>query len=308
MPPKFYSESTAILSRGAATEKNLMNQNLDEVIQGTGSPPYDVIFELLEALRENRLIPEISGIGIELGAGLALLSAALVATDKQDLIQGIFALEAVKPFASNGIEKISSEILGSKKLKILPCYGVFEDIPLENGSLDFACQIESLHHAEDLNIAIREVARVLRPEAYLISIDRSWIDSVSTEVLEEMLDHEYSKQWLEAKRFNSDASFSRRDNGEHEYRDRDWKSAFERAGFTLVVEKHLHPEFKLWNAIKRLLGLLALSNFAGIEVMARPGTLRNFLLQKLGFPAREHSGLLRSPHPRPLTLFVFQKD
>lgn len=307
-PPKLYAESSAILSRGNATEKNLKKQDLDEAIKATGSPSYDVIYELLKLLREKRVIPEVKGIGIELGAGLALLSAALIKLDHQDSIEGIFALDAVMPFASHGIEKTSAEILGPKKIRILPCYGVFENIPLEDGCLDFACQIESLHHAEDLEVALKEVFRVLRSGSYLLSIDRSWVDSVSTEVLEEMLDHEYSNNWLEAKGFNSETSFSRRDNGEHEYRDSDWKKAFERTGFTLVAESHLHPDFKLWNATKRLLGLLALSNFAGIKVKARPGTLRNFIFQKLGSSTRDYSGLMRSPHPRPLTVFVFKKN
>lgn len=308
MPPKKIANSLAISSREYATNRNLESQNLETIIVATGSPSYDVIRKVLELLRSQKVLPRIEGVGIELGAGLALLSVALIQEDDQNLIEGIFALEAVMPFASKGIQRTSAEILGPQRLKIMPCYGVFEEIPLADHTLDFACQIESLHHAEDLDVALKEVSRVLRPGAYLISIDRSWTDSVSTKVLEEMLDHEYSKQWLDAKKFNSESTFTRRDNGEHEYRDKDWKRAFERSGFTLVTEKHLHPDFKLWNAVKRILGLLAISNLVGVKVKARPGTLRNFFAQTPGFGKSGYSNLIRSSHPRPLTVFVFQKN
>jgi SAM-dependent methyltransferase len=308
LPSKGITDSLAISARESAIEKNLQLDDFEAMLRGQSLPPYKVLRQVLELLRSKRVLPPIEGVGIELGAGLALLSVALIQRDDQNLIEGIFALEAVKPFASKGIQRTSAEILGPQRFKIMPCYGVFEEILLADCTLDFACQIESLHHAEDLEIALKEVSRVLRPGAYLISIDRSWIDSVPTKVLDEMLDHEYSKQWLDAKKFNSESTFTRRDNGEHEYRDKDWKRAFERSGFTLVMEKHLHPDFKLWNAIKRLLGLLAISNLVGIKVKARPGTLRNFFAQNLGLRKSDYSNLIRSPHPRPLTVFVFQKD
>lgn len=307
-PSKGIADSLAISARESAIEKNLQLDDFETILSVQGLPPYSVLRRVLGLLRSQKVLPRIEGVGIELGAGLALLSVALIQEDDQNLIEGIFALEAVMPFASKGIQRTSAEILGPQRLKIMPCYGVFEEIPLADHTLDFACQIESLHHAEELDVALKEVSRVLRPGAYLISIDRSWTDSVSTKVLEEMLDHEYSKQWLDAKKFNSESTFTRRDNGEHEYRDKDWKRAFERSGFTLVTEKHLHPDFKLWNAVKRILGLLAISNLVGVKVKARPGTLRNFFAQTLGFRKSGYSNLIRSSHPRPLTVFVFQKN
>lgn len=141
----------------------------------------------------------------------------------------------------------------------------------------------------------------------MISLDRSWIDSASRQTLEEMLDHEYSKEWLKSKKFDHNRRFTRRDNGEHEYTDKDWINTFEANKFELVSKVHLHPKIQTWHILKRIICLLRLSRFFGIRVQSRLGVIRSWIDQSLNIRPRIHGNLLRSPHPRPFTFFVFRK-
>ncbi len=306
-PPVEYVTGLAISSREQAIEKGLQEKNLDTIAGIQGLPPYEVLQDTLDTLRESELFPDLNGLGLELGAGLALFSIACLERDTTKKIDGIVALEAVKTFVEKGIQKVGAELLDKRGQALLPCYGVFENIPVEDGTFDFVIQIESLHHAEDLNIAIQEVSRVVKKGGIMISLDRSWVNSTSRETLEEMLDHEYSREWLKAKKFNYDRKFTRRDNGEHEYTDKDWIKAFEANEFQLVSKVHLHPKIKTWHLLKRVICLLKLSRFFGIKVQSRTGVIRSWIDQSLKLRPQMHGNMLRSPHPRPFTFFVFRK-
>jgi SAM-dependent methyltransferase len=306
-PPADYVNAPAISSREQAIEKGLHEKNLGTIAGFQGLPPYKVLQETLDTLRDAALFPDLRGIGLELGAGLALFSIACLERDITKKIDGIVALEAVKTFVEKGIKKASAELLDKRGQALLPCYGVFEDIPVEDGTFDFVIQIESLHHAEDLNIAIQEVSRVVKKGGILISLDRSWIDSTSRDTLEEMLDHVYSREWLKSKKFDYDRKFTRRDNGEHEYTDKDWIKAFESNDFQLISKVHLQPKIQTWHLLKRIICLLKLSRIFGIKVQSRAGVLRSWIDQSLKLRPRIRGNMLRSPHPRPLTLFVLRK-
>ena len=307
-PPEDYVNGLAISSREQAIEKGLQEKNLDTIAGIQGLPPYKVLQGTLDTLRDSSLFPELRGLGLELGAGLALFSIACLERDTTKKITGIVALEAVKTFVEKGIQTVGAELLGERKQALLPCYGVFENIPVEDETFDFVIQIESLHHAEDLNVAMKEVSRVIKKGGVMISLDRSWVDSTSVTTLEQMLDHEYSSEWLNAKKFDSSRKFTRRDNGEHEYTDKDWLNVFQANGFQTISEVHLHPKIQTWHLIKRVVCLMKLSRLMGIKVQSRPGVLTSWIDQILKRRPRVHRNLLRSPHPRPFTLFVLRKE
>lgn len=307
-PPFETTESAAIKARSGAVEKGLKAPSLEDIASSHGSPPFSTILGVCKLLKQHTLLPELEGFGIEVGSGLALLSCAFKQMDENNSIEGIIALEATKPFVTNGIRLSSQELLGNQSRAILPCYGVFEDIPIEDSAIDFGIQIESLHHAESLSSAISEITRIIRPGGYFISIDRSWIDNAKQETLEKMLDHEYSRDWLKGKNFDPNVRFTRRQNGEHEYRDREWIEAFETNGFSVLSKTFLHPNLEFWHVLKRVIGLLHLNRFLRIEVEARPGIIRTFVAQSLGIKKFMFSNLIISPHPRPLTVMVLKKN
>ena len=306
-PPAEYVNGLAISSREQAIESGLLEKDLDSIAGIQGLPPYEVLRSMLDELRRLQLFPKLNGLGIELGAGMAFFSIACLESDTKNDITGIVALEAVKTFVEKGIQKVAAELLKERCLALLPCYGVFENIPVNDETFDFAIQIESLHHAMDLDIALREVSRVIKKDGIVVSLDRSWTDSTTPETLEEMLDHEYSREWLIAKKFPANERFRRRDNGEHEYIDQVWIESFGRHNLELVTAIHLHPRIQSWHLVKRLVGLFGLSKRMGIKVESRPGIFRSWIDQLLKVPPRPHSNLLRSPHPRPFTFFVFIK-
>lgn len=306
-PPTSTIDSLAISARSAAVDKGLNNVNLDLATASHGSPPFATILELCKVLRDRGILPPLMGVGIEVGAGLALLSCAMLRLDGSDSVQGILALEATKPFVEKGIKRSSQELLGSKSKAVIPCHGIFEQIPIENGALDFGLQIESLHHAEDLDLAVKEISRILRPGGIFVSIDRSWVDSVSDSTLEEMLSHRYTPEWLASKNFDPNVPFTRRDNGEHEYRDSYWKMIFERNGMRVRSETFLHPRIETWQILKRLLCLAGLQGLASVKVKSRKGLIRTYFTSRFGIRGRLFSNLLISPHPRPLTVFVLEK-
>ncbi len=307
-PPSSTTEGIAIKARSGAVEKGLNGPSLGDIAGSHGSPPFSTILGVCTLLNRQGLMPNLEGYGIEVGSGLALLSCAFKQLDETNLIEGIIALEATKPFVTNGIRLSSQEVLGNQSRAILPCYGVFEDIPIEDSAIDFGIQIESLHHAESLSSAISEISRIIRPGGFFISIDRSWIDNVKQETLEKMLDHEYSRDWLKGKNFDPNVRFTRRQNGEHEYRDREWIEAFETNGFSMLSKTFLHPNLEFWHVLKRVIGLLHLDKFLKIEVKSRPGIIRTFVAQSLGIKKFMFSNLIISPHPRPLTVMILKKN
>lgn len=303
--PHSISQSKAIQSREIATSKSLEEVSLSDVAGLEGSPSFDVISSMWKSICRNSDIPKLSGLGLELGSGIGLLSAAVISGDLERLIVGIIAVEAGMPFVEEGIARASKELLNEESYKILPCLGTFENIEIESNSVDFVIQIEAFHHAQLLEPATREVYRVLKKGGHIISIDRSWPNSVKDETLEELLNHEYEKEWLVKKGFPAEGKFTRRDNGEHEYRDFEWQNAFEAVGFDCASVTFIHPKPQRFHLLKRLICLVGVNRLAGIKIPARPGLFRSILQQFLNL--RFSGAMIISRHPRPLTVIVAKK-
>ena len=302
------STSKAIRNREIATIKSLENESLDVIAGLEGSPPFIVLRLIVKTLYRAKLIPPLAGIGLEMGSGLGLLSCAIISEDKNGLINGILAIEAGAPFIEKGINITSKTILGNNSYKVMPCYGSFDSIGVESESIDFVFQIEALHHAEKLAPPIIEAYRILKNGGYFISIDRSWPNKVKNDTLKELLDHEYSKEWLEAKGFPTNGPFRRRDNGEHEYLDSDWDTAFKNAGFQLTGIKHLHPELNLKHLLKRVLTLFRLNLILGIKVPSRSGIFRATFSKFMRTEKFRLFPVVETTHPRPLTVTVWVKN
>jgi len=298
----------AIKNREIATKKSFGNQSLDLIAEQEGSPSFEIINSLIKTLEEAKIIPKLSGIGVEMGSGLGLLSAALINQDESDSITGILAVEAGLPFVEEGIRRASKIVLGNKAFKIMPCYGSFDAIAIESNSIDFVIQIESLHHADNLLPPLVESYRILKNGGYVMSIDRSWPNKVDRKVLVELLDHEYSKEWLDLKGFPSNEAFSRRDNGEHEYLDLDWENSFKQAGFRCIAIRHLHPKISVKQLIKRFVCFFKLNHMCKIKIPSRSGVFRGFLQANLCLNIFGKKTIVVVKHPRPLTVSVWQKQ
>jgi len=302
------SQSQSIRKREMATSKSFHAESLDKTAQLQGSATYPVIQSMLQTVLKSKLLPEINGIVVELGSGIGLLGIALVSQDHDKDISGVLAVEAGLPFVEKGIRLAANELLEESANRIAPCYGTFDDLKIEDSTVDFIIQIEALHHADDLDSALAESFRILRSGGYLISIDRSWPDSTHRNVLEELLNHEYPKEWLETKGFPTHETFTRRDNGEHEYLDSDWKKAFLKAGFDITSFNVLHPKITFWHLRKRIVCFFRLEKLLGIKISSRNGIIRGFLTTHKPYLANKVRGVIVTDHPRSLTLQVYKKN
>lgn len=301
------SNSKPIISREKATIHSFNEESVDKIAGLEGSPSFETILSTIEVLKASGLLPKLSGIGVEIGSGIGLLSAAILTLDVDREIKGIIALEASLPFVETGINITRNDILQTDKIRLLPCYGSFDSMDIENESIDFILQIEALHHADSLQPPITESFRILKKTGQFVSIDRSWPDNTNSDSLIQLLDHEYPEKWLLEKGFPSDAPFTRRDNGEHEYLDCQWKSAFEAAGFSLQTFTGIHPKIEFWQLGKRFIGIIGLQKLFSIKIPSRPGVFRALIFMNFPRLCSILGGQLVVNHPRQLTVSIWEK-
>lgn len=184
--------------------------------------------ELVSGAERLVLGAPLGGVGMELGAGIGTLSAVVA---KRPGVQCVLAVEICRNFVDLVIPRVSADVLGDGSDRVVPVLGSFDAVELPDESLDFVVEIDSFHHAHDLDAVLDECCRVLKPGARLLCFDRAQPDDLSDEVRERMLDRVYDSKWVARNGYPPGISMTRRENGEHEIRLGEWLSAFERAGF-----------------------------------------------------------------------------
>jgi SAM-dependent methyltransferase len=208
----------------------------------------------LVALARRHVLPEpLHGIGIELGAGCGLLGSVVA---QEPMVRTVLAIELCDQVAELLIPRVAAWVLGSAAQKIVPIAGSFDELHLPDECLDFVVEIDSLHHADDLTVPLRECARVLKPGGRLLFFDRCHPDSVTDRQVEEMLSITYAREFLIAHHYPLDVVLTRRENGEHEYRLFEWKAAFRAAGLKLVAMTLLKQAISPRAALNGVLSLL----------------------------------------------------
>lgn len=213
----------------------------------------DAMQRLVDLAVRHILTRPLAGYGIELGAGCGLLSAVAA---KNPRVQGILALEVCEQMVELVIPKVSSWVLGRECWKVVPVVGSFDDIRLPDNSLDFAIEIDSLHHSGNLGRTLKECSRVLKPGGILVCLDRCHPNSVTNVEVEAMLSHVYSREFLISNHYPPDVVLTRRDNGEHEYRMFEWERSFQAGGFRLVKATQFERAILWRTALKGLLSCL----------------------------------------------------
>ena len=273
-------------------------------LQGAVQP--EVLQDLIKISQKSFNTPDFRGVGIELGAGLGLLGIVI---SKSPQVEALVSLEICKTFVTDAIPAAAKELLGSDAKKIIPTYGSFLNYEISDNEIDFAVQIESLHHSYDLQKAADELFRILKPGGFLFSLDRSHPDSVSKDTLNSLLDHEYPKSWLEHHGYPTEQPMSRRENGEHEIRDSEWRNTFEKSGFVTESFNFIAPKLQLWNVKKRIACLVLKWTPKGkkIKIIARSGVIRGYCLQKLGIRNSYFGSVAIGLQPRWKTVIVFRK-
>jgi len=182
------------------------------------------------------------GVGIELGAGVAIFSALL---SRRPSVDRIYAVELV-PSIVRKIQCYVVEKYGDIQ-KAIPTLGSFDELKVDDGVCDFIFEYDSLHHSFDLKTTLKEAYRVLRPGGVLVAIDRIQPNGMQDKLKKRLLNFEYDKQWLESNYYDSSVRLTREMNGEHEIRQFEWVEAFRDAGFSSVSISYItRPSAKLF--------------------------------------------------------------
>ncbi len=189
------------------------------------------INKLFNFVEKNFLKKKISGIGLEVGSGPAALSSVLA---KRPAVEKIYALEICEPIVELLMPKVAHYVLGEFDNKIVGVVGDFSNLELPDSSLDFIFDFFSLHHSGNLEKTLKECGRVLKPGGFVLCFDKARPDFYSDTDLNELIDMEYGEK--DKVRFGvlPAVKFTRRMNGEKEYRLKDWEAAFMSGGFSKV--------------------------------------------------------------------------
>lgn len=230
---------------------------------------YSHVFTLLGDLK-------LQGVGVELGAGLGTFSNNVCR--HYPAVEKIYAVELVSSVAEHLMPRVLS---GLSREKVQPVVGSFDNIELPDESVDFCIEVNSLHHSGNVVTTLKEISRILKPGGVLVALDRAHNDHVTDAQINFMLSVEYDDQWKTRNGYSL-APMTRRQNGENEYRLKEWHHGFEHANLTL--ERRLEMRTVGWRKLAR--GLL----------LSLPFSLRrkfDWLPSRTRFHQGENSWLLR---------------
>lgn len=194
-----------------------------------------------------KFLGDIGGNGLEVGAGPGTFSAVIASLPG---VIKMYAVEVCLPIVELLTEKVSKFILGSCANKVIGVVGDFNHIQLPDSSLNFIFDFFSLHHSSDIHRTLRECARVLKPGGSIICFDKARPDNYSQSDINELLDRDYNDQTKKFFGVTTDQKFTRRMNGEKEYRLKDWRAAFFDAGFS---------DFRHFNMAKTNVGIMPIA-------------------------------------------------
>ena len=204
-------------------------------------PDTENAFEELANMYSHLQPLDFTGRGVEAGAGVAILSS--VTAKLFPGIDEIFSVEVVRGVVEKLRPRIVERFFPKGDAPIIDVVGSFDNMELEDESLDFAIEIGSLHHSFDLPTTLREINRVLKPGGQLLIIDRAHHDSLSDAQRTRMINVIYSREVMERFGFLGE-TLTRGENGEHEIRMSEWMAALKQAGFEVQRHIELRPTGK----------------------------------------------------------------
>ena len=90
----------------------------------------------------------INGIGIDLGGGVGCISSTIA---KKDDVKKFFCVELVEDVVKLCQPIVAKNILGKNSDKVISVIGSFDNLELEDNSIDFAVSWDSMHYSSNLN-------------------------------------------------------------------------------------------------------------------------------------------------------------
>ena len=170
----------------------------------------------------------LAGVGLELGAGPAVFSSILA---RRSEIYKMYAVEICQSVVEVLAPKIVTAIAGPKASKVICCVGDFNRLAIPDQSVDFIFDFFSLHHSYNPTLTLRESYRVLKKGGFILALDKARPDYLTNGDIERLLDKEYDGDFKKRFCLSLDKKLTRQENGEKEYRLREWRYFFAKSGF-----------------------------------------------------------------------------
>ncbi len=151
----------------------------------------------LIAAGEKAVLPrQLAGVGLELGAGTALLSSALAAPagDRKGL-RGRGGARDGRADPARGWSKPSCRRPPAPRSAAPAAASTTSSCPTR--SADFVLELASWHHSDDLERTIAETARVLKKGGVALAFDRIQPDAMTDGQVGALLDRVYRRDFLD---------------------------------------------------------------------------------------------------------------
>ena len=172
----------------------------------------------LPVLQQIDRLGDLSGCGLEIGAGTCWLACTLSRSDK---VQSIVACDLDRERLKLARDVFIPRFRGDEaKLRLLEAD--FHGLPFSEDSFDFIVADAALHHARDLHDLLRELRRVLKPAGHLVAVREPVLPSLR--FLQTW--RRVTFGWLERLKGKTERAYSWKE----------WTRAFEAAGFR--VRRH----------------------------------------------------------------------
>lgn len=214
------------------------------------------IDRLFTRIQRDFIRTSFAGIGIEVGSGPMVFGSVLA---RHPEVTKMYGVEVCAPIIERLYGPVSQEIAGDAANKTVGVVGSFDRMEVPSQSVDFVFDFFSLHHSLDIQVTLKEIARVLKPGGFLLMLDKARPDSFTDNDLQELMDAEYGPGYNRQFGLDPTVRLRRRDNGEREYRLKDWVASLNQAGFSRVdhwfVQRTVGGS-PVWRALKHVLSML----------------------------------------------------
>ena len=226
--------------------------------------------EVMKILKINKKVwRALEGKGADLGGGVGCISSSIA---KKKKVKKIYCIDAVKDVVTKCQFLVKKGILGKNYEKVISVFGSFDDIRLANSSLDFCISWESMHHSINVSKTLIEAKRIVKNNGWIIIVDRAHNNNTPQKEIDRMLNVVYPKEFLKENWLPLDKILTRKENGEHEYRFKEWEKFFLKAKLKIedsfiIREKHKVKKTLNDNGIKEYFTDMILGQFQKSKVI-----------------------------------------
>lgn len=106
---------------------------------------------------------------MDIGCGGGWLAAML---SRLDTVKTVYALDSSKHFLHTLMPKVI-ELMKGRPDKVVAIEGLFQPLLFEDAYLDVVVASSALHHAENLESALKEIRRTLKPDGQLFVLNET---------------------------------------------------------------------------------------------------------------------------------------